>query len=66
MLSNSDGKVRNVDNTFFDELYHDFFIERVYAKRKINANASTRGVLTELLITNYENFQGSPITPFEL
>ncbi|MBD5356449.1 MAG: DNA adenine methylase [Bacteroides sp.] len=66
MLSNSDGKGRNVDNTFFDELYHDFFIERVYAKRKINANASTRGVLTELLIRNYENFQGSPITPFEL
>lgn len=58
MLSNSDGKGRNEDN-FFDKLYHDYFIERVYAKRFINSNATKRGTLTELLIRNYENFQGS-------
>jgi len=66
MLSNSDCKGRNADDDFFDELYQDFFIERVYAKRNISANASKRGTLTELLIRNYENFQGSPVTFFDL
>lgn len=58
MLSNSDCKGRNETDDFFDRLYQDFFIERVYAKRSINANASKRGILTELLIRNYENCQG--------
>ena len=66
MLSNSDCKGRNAEDVFFDELYQDFFIERVYAKRNINANASKRGTLTELLIRNYENFQGSPANLFDL
>ncbi|MDE6580939.1 MAG: DNA adenine methylase [Duncaniella sp.] len=66
MLSNSDCKGRNSEDVFFDELYQDFFIERVYAKRNINANASKRGTLTELLIRNYENFQGSPANLFDL
>lgn len=61
LLSNSDCKARNPEDDFFDVLYQDFFIERVLAKRCINANASKRGVLTELLIRNYENCQGSPI-----
>lgn len=59
LLSNSDCKVYNEKDTFFDELYKDYFIERVYAKRNINANASKRGILTELLIRNYSNYQGS-------
>lgn len=58
MLSNSDCKGRNAEDDFFDRLYADFFVERVYAKRCINANASKRGTLTELLIRNYENYQG--------
>ncbi|MCM1505330.1 MAG: DNA adenine methylase [Muribaculum sp.] len=58
ILSNSDGKGRNEDNTFFDELYQDFTIERVLAKRCINANPTKRGALTELLIRNYANCQG--------
>lgn len=58
MLSNSDGRGRNVDDDFLDRLYAGFFIERVYAKRCINANAAKRGSLTELLIRNYENYQG--------
>lgn len=58
MLSNSDCRGRNENDLFFDELYKDFIIERVYAKRCINANASKRGVLTELLIRNYNNCQG--------
>ena len=58
MLSNSDGKSRNND-IFFDDLYKDFIIERVFAKRSINANPDKRGVLTELLIRNYKFCQGS-------
>lgn len=58
MLSNSDCKGRNAEDDFFDELYKDFIIERVYAKRCINANAAKRGTLTELLIRNYEHYQG--------
>lgn len=59
MLSNSDCKGRNAEDDFLDRLYEDFFIERVYAKRCINANAAKRGALTELLIRNYENYQGT-------
>lgn len=58
MLSNSDCKARNEEDDFFDELYKDFFIERVNAKRSINANVSKRGILSELLIRNYKEFQG--------
>lgn len=65
MLSNSDCKGRNSEDDFFDQLYKDFFIERVYAKRNINANAAKRGTLTELLIRNYESIQGSPATLFD-
>ncbi|MDE5929026.1 MAG: DNA adenine methylase [Muribaculaceae bacterium] len=66
ILSNSDCKGRNAEDDFLDRLYEDFFIERVYAKRCINANASKRGVLTELLIRNYENCQGEPANLFNL
>lgn len=66
ILSNSDCKGKNADDDFFDTLYQDFFIERVYAKRSINANATKRGTLTELLIRNYEDIQGSPKTLFDL
>lgn len=58
MLSNSDGRGRNENDTFFDDLYKDFIIERVYAKRCINANPTKRGQLTELLIRNYAQYQG--------
>ena len=49
MLSNSDGRGKNVHDTFFDELYADYSIDRVWASRCVNANASKRGKLTEYL-----------------
>lgn len=58
LLSNSDGRSRNKSNIFFDELYKDYFIERVQAKRCINANPGKRGPLTELLIRNFQKYQG--------
>jgi DNA adenine methylase len=52
ILSNSDVKGKNADDNFFDDLYSDFNIMRVNAKRSINANPKKRGILKELLITN--------------
>jgi DNA adenine methylase len=54
MLSNSDVKEKNSANSFFDDIYSKFSIKRVRARRSINANASKRGELNELLITNYK------------
>ena len=54
MESNADCSAKNPEDRFFEELYKDYRIERVSAARFINANASKRGKLTELLIKNYE------------
>ena len=48
MLSNSDCK-----DMFFDDLYLQYQIERVWASRSVNANASKRGKLQEILVRNY-------------
>ena len=53
MLSNSDPKNENPDDSFFDDLYSDYYIERVPAKRMINSNGAGRGNINELIITNY-------------
>lgn len=53
MLSNSDCSAKNPNDTFFEDIYEGFNIQRVYASRMVNANASKRGKLTELLIRNY-------------
>ena len=53
ILSNSDVKGKNPDDNFFDNLFCDFNIKRVLARRNINSNSKKRGELTELLITNY-------------
>lgn len=55
ILSNSDVKGINPKNNFFDDLYEEFEIKRVYASRMINSNVNKRGKLTELLITNQTN-----------
>lgn len=46
MLSNSDTKV-------VKELYTNYEIKKVYAKRHINANAYGRGKISEILMRNY-------------
>ena len=53
MLSNADCSAKNPEDTFFEDIYADFYINRVYASRAINANPAKRGRLTELLICNY-------------
>ena len=54
MLSNSDPKNTNKEDNFFDNLYKEFYIKRVYAKRMINCQASKRGNVTEIVVMNYK------------
>lgn len=53
MLSNSDPHNTNPADDFFDQLYAGFQIQRVLATRAINAHGAKRGVINELVITNY-------------
>ena len=48
MLSNSDCK-----DMFFDDLYLQYVIDRVWAARSVNANPKKRGKLQEILVHNY-------------
>lgn len=54
MLSNSDPKNEDSTNNFFDELYKKYFIDRIQASRVINCKGSKRGLINELIITNYK------------
>ena len=54
MLSNSNPKNTNKEDTFFEDIYKGFNINEVSAKRMINANSKGRGEISELLITNYK------------
>ena len=49
MLSNSD-----CSDMFFDDLYAQYIIDRVWASRSVNANPQKRGKLTEILVHNYQ------------
>lgn len=53
VLSNSDPKNVCENDNFFDNLYQDYVIQRVYAKRMINCQGGNRGSISELLISNY-------------
>ena len=53
MLSNSDCFGKDGTDRFFDDLFIDYSIERVWASRNVNAIASKRGKLTEIVVNNY-------------
>lgn len=53
ILSNSDPKNVDPDDNFFDDLYADYDVQPINAKRWINRNADHRGYITELLIKNF-------------
>ena len=59
MLSNSDGKGKNEEDSFLDTLYQDYVIDRVWASRSVNANPAKRGKLTEILVHNYRDTRGN-------
>ncbi len=52
VVSNSDPKNADENDSFFDDLYSSYSIIRVSAKRMINSKASGRGSINELLICN--------------
>ncbi len=52
VLSNSDPKNNNSEDTFFDDLYQQYTIHRVEATRMINSNGDKRGKINELIICN--------------
>ena len=58
MLSNSNPKNTNKEDNFFEEIYKEFNINEVFAKRAINANGNGRGNISELIITNYKETVG--------
>jgi len=53
LLSNSDSKVSDVNDNFFDDLYKNYCIERVEARRNINSKGNGRGKINEILVKNY-------------
>ncbi len=55
MLSNSD-PTNYVEDTFFDDLYNGFNIQRISASRMINSKGNSRGKIREILITNYSDY----------
>lgn len=53
MLSNSNPKNTNPEDTFFDEIYEGFKIyDNIYASRAINSKGDKRGTISELVIVN--------------
>lgn len=53
MLSNSDPKNEDPADHFFDDLYQQYLIDRVMAKRFINRDADKRGAISEIIVMNY-------------
>lgn len=50
ILSNSDPKQIDSEDNFFDNLYSDFIIKRISARRAIGATAARRGMVSEILV----------------
>ena len=53
IMSNSDPKNVDPDDNFFEDLYSQYDIQRIYAKRIINSKGASRGPVAELLIRNF-------------
>lgn len=53
LLSNSDPRNTNSEDSFFDDIYVGYNLERVNAKRSINSVGNRRGEITEILVHNY-------------
>lgn len=53
ILSNSDPHNSDINDNFFESLYKKFFIKKVRANRNINSKGTSRGSISELMITNY-------------
>lgn len=55
IASNSDPLNMDKEDYFFDEIYEQFAIRRVLAKRAINSRGAGRGPISEIMISNVAN-----------
>ncbi len=55
VASNSDPIEEISGESFFEQLYYQFKIKRVYATRMINSNPNNRGFVSEIMISNVAN-----------
>lgn len=55
IASNSDPIENNTGESFFEQIYYQFKIKRVYATRLVNANPNNRGLVSEIMISNVGN-----------
>lgn len=53
VASNSDPQNADENDMFFDNLYKNYSIKRIQAKRAINSKSEGRGNISELLISNF-------------
>ena len=58
VLSNSDPKNVDLDDDFFDDLYGDYIIKRVEARRNVSCVGNGRNKITEILVYNDRPKQG--------
>ena len=62
MLSNSDSMNSDPPDPFFDDLYREYYITKLFARRNINSKGDKRNKITEILVKNYMNeSQKAPI-----
>lgn len=55
-LSNSDPTQVDPDDTFFEDLYADYKIEKISAQRLIGAKSSSRGTVSEIVVLGESEF----------
>ena len=60
MLSNSDPKNSGLEDLYFDDLFEEFDLKRIFAKRMVNSDGGNRGKISEILVTTKLN--GIPFT----
>lgn len=55
MLTNSDGKSKNPMDDFFEQLYSNYDIQRIWSKQAIKATPEKRDKQSELLVRNFDS-----------
>lgn len=64
LLSNSDCLAANGTDRFFDDLYGNYQIKRLWASRNVNANPDKRGKISEIAVFNrQQNDVPANVTP---
>ena len=55
MLTNSDGKCQDPDDTFMEQLYSNYNVDRIWSRQAIVAKPEKREKLSELLVRNFQH-----------